>query len=411
MKKQKRMALWMLSAMLLASTTACGDTAKETAELDLSAVTTEERAAETEEAVQTTKSSATTVHTTKSTAVSTTKTTAVTSTTSAAKQKAAVGQNGNTASGQGNTGNAAGGNDTAQENAGTENQSAGQNQNQSQNQNANQNSSGGNAANSGQDQSPAPVITEPDASETPEEIDDTIYITLNGDRASVSDNNGVSVSGGVVTILQAGRYEVTGNLNDGQIVVNVSKEEKVNLHLNGAGITCSSSAPLYILSADTCTVHLDDGSTNYLEDTAANTLSACLFSKDDLTIKGGGTLTVIGNKKHGIKSSNDVKIKNGSLTVSAVSTGVYGEDSVQITGGEIVISSCKDGIKASNELEAEKGFILMENGYVDVQNAAGNGMEAISGVTISGGTVNIHSAKKPINCSAQSIAEGCLFSY
>lgn len=252
----------------------------------------------------------------------------------------------------------------------------------------------------------APVETEP-----PEEVDETIYITLNGADAETSDSGAVSVSGSMITILQGGRYEVTGTLNDGQIIINAPKTDKVNLHFNGVGITCSTSAPLYIMSADTCTLHLDSGSTNYVEDTASNSLSACISSKDDLTIKGNGQLTVTGNKKHGIKSSNDVKIKNGTLSISAVSTGIYGEDSVQISGGNTVISSCKDGVKASNETEANKGFVTVEAGCLDVQNAAGNGIEAITGVTISGGTVNIHSAKKSINCDYQSIADGCLFEY
>lgn len=262
-----------------------------------------------------------------------------------------------------------------------------------------------------ENQTPAATTAAPVETEPPEEVDATIYITLNGSGAQVSDSAAVSASGSVITILQGGRYEVSGMLNDGQIVVNAPKTDKINLHFNGVGITCSTSAPLYIISADTCTLHLDSGSTNYVEDTAANALSACISSKDDLTIKGDGQLTVIGNKKHGIKSSNDVKIKNGTLNISAAATGIYGEDSVQISGGNTVISACKDGIKASNATEAEKGFVTIEAGYVDVQNAAGNGIEAISGVTISGGAVNIHSVKRSVNCDYQSIADGCLFEY
>ena len=65
----------------------------------------------------------------------------------------------------------------------------------------------------------------------------------------------------------------------------------------------------------------------------------------------------------------------------------------------------------SNLEEAEKGFFYMENGYVDVQNAAGNGIEAVTGVTISGGTANIHSTKQAVNCTYQSITDGCLVIY
>lgn len=256
-----------------------------------------------------------------------------------------------------------------------------------------------------------PTPEEPDTDTASDAADDSISITLNGNSAETSDSSAVSISGSCITIQQAGKYTVSGTLSDGQIIVNVSKEDKVNLHLNGADIFCSGSAPLYIVSADTCTLHLDSGSVNYLTDTAENALSACLFSKDDLTIKGDGALVVSGNRKHGIKSNNDLKIKNGALTVTAVSTGIYGEDSIQITGGSTVIASSKDGFKVSNTENAEKGFFYMEGGSADVQNAAGNGIEAVTGVTICGGSMAIHSAKKAVNCDAQSITEGCLDTY
>lgn len=256
-----------------------------------------------------------------------------------------------------------------------------------------------------------PTPEEPDTDTASDDADDSISITLSGNSAETSDSNAVSISGSCITIQQAGKYTVSGTLSDGQIIVNVSKEDKVNLHLNGADIFCSGSAPLYIVSADTCTLHLDSGSVNYLTDTAENALSACLFSKDDLTIKGDGALVVSGNRKHGIKSNNDLKIKNGALTVTAVSTGIYGEDSIQITGGSTVIASSKDGFKVSNTENAEKGFFYMEGGSADVQNAAGNGIEAVTGVTICGGSMAIHSTKKAVNCDAQSITEGCLVTY
>lgn len=296
------------------------------------------------------------------------------------------------------------------------NSSGGVSQNNSSNQTSAGNSGGSTnntAANNNNNQqitAPQTPTAAPEATEPPA-VDETIYITLNGSSAQVSDSNAVSVSGGVITILSDGRYEVSGTLNDGQIVVNAGKESKVNLHLNGAGITCSTAAPLYVYSADTCVLHLDSGSANYIQDTAGNTQSSAILSKDDLTIKGDGSLTVIGNVKHAIKASNDVKIKSGSLTVSAVSTAIYGEDSVQISGGTIIIPTCKDGIKASNMEEAEKGFVTIDGGYVDVQNAAGNGIEAITGVTLSGCTVNVHSVKKAVKCDYQSIAEGCLITY
>lgn len=81
------------------------------------------------------------------------------------------------------------------------------------------------------------------------------------------------------------------------------------------------------------------------------------------------------------------------------------------SGGSTVIASSKDSFKVSNTENAEKGFFYMEGGSADVQNAAGNGIEAVTGVIICGGSMAIHSTKKAVNCDAQSITEGCLVTY
>lgn len=259
-------------------------------------------------------------------------------------------------------------------------------------------------------ETPVQVETVPVEEET-EPASTEIYINLSDSGIETSNPEAVTISGSSVTINIGGKYIVSGTLSDGQIIVNVPKTEKVNLHLNNANINCSTSAPLYVISVDSCVVHIDEGSDNYLSDSASNVLSGCIVSKDDITFKGLGYLTVTGNKKFGIKSSNDIKIKNGNITVSSVGAAIHGEDSVQMAGGNVIIPSCKDGLKASNITETDKGFVLIEGGYLDIQNATGNGIEAITGVTISGGTVGIHSTKQTIKCDVQSIADGCLTVY
>lgn len=253
-------------------------------------------------------------------------------------------------------------------------------------------------------------------SEDSESSEDVVYITLDPENVKLDSKkperlDDITASGQTVTIKAAGKYYATGKLTDGQIIVNTSKEDKVELYLDGADITCTTSAPIRIESADGCTIHLVEGSTNVVNDGAANSVSACISAKDDLTIKGSGSLVVNGSSKHGIKSSNDVRIKNGDITVSAVSAGVYGEDTVQITGGKLTVTSCKDGLKSFNEEEAARGVVTIEDGDIDIQNASGNGIEASNSVEVTGGKIRIHCMKTTVNCDNQKIAEGCLEEY
>ncbi len=68
-------------------------------------------------------------------------------------------------------------------------------------------------------------------------------LELNGYTTAV---DGVSVEDQTVTITQAGTYVVSGSLSNGQLVVNVNKEEKVHLIFAGVTITNEAGAPVVI---------------------------------------------------------------------------------------------------------------------------------------------------------------------
>lgn len=252
------------------------------------------------------------------------------------------------------------------------------------------------------------------ASESDKPADNAASVVLNGSSAEISQGaKGVTAEGSKITVSAAGGYTFSGTLDDGQIIVNAPKTDKVDIYLDNVTVSCSASAPLRIEQADGVTLHLKDGTVNSFSDSAASDLNACISSKDDLTIKGKGKLIVTGATKHAIKSSNDVKIKNGELEISAKGAGIYGEDRVQLTGGSIVIKSCKDGIKSVIDEggEAGKGIVTSENTTVDIQNAQGNGIEATTSVTVTSGSIKIHSIKQAVNCKAQAIAEGTVVKY
>lgn len=256
------------------------------------------------------------------------------------------------------------------------------------------------------------AAAEDDSMETPDE--NAASVTLNGSGAELSAGAaGVSAEGGIVTVSAAGDYTFTGTLDDGQIIVDAPKDAKVDIYLNGVTVNCSGSAPIKILQADGVTLHLAEGSVNTFTDGAASDTNACISSKDDLTIKGKGKLVVTGSTKHAIKTSNDLRIKNGELELSAKAAGLYGEDSVQLTGGNIVISSCKDGIKSVIDEggEAGKGVVTAENAVVDIQKAQGNGIEATTSVTVTSGSIRIHSIKQAVNCRTQQITDGTVVKY
>ena len=80
-------------------------------------------------------------------------------------------------------------------------------------------------------------------------------------------------------------------------------------------------------------------------------------SKDDLTLNGEGTLTVVSPAGHGIVSKDELTITSGSYKVTAGSHALNGKDSVAIAGGSFDLSAGKDGIHSENSDDETLGFV------------------------------------------------------
>lgn len=222
--------------------------------------------------------------------------------------------------------------------------------------------------------------------------------------------DGVSAEGTTLKITKAGTYIISGSCSDGQIIVEADKSagDKVQIVLNGLNLTSRQGAPFCVNSADKTLITLADGTENSFADVAASDATACVYSSDDLTINGSGTLNVAGNVNNGIGSKNDLKIVSGSVNVTAANHGLKGNDSVLIRNGEIKIEARKDGIKADNETDANKGYIYIEGGNITI-NAGDDGLQSVTALTITGGSTSVVAEGKIMNCDGKlDVDSGCI---
>jgi hypothetical protein len=224
---------------------------------------------------------------------------------------------------------------------------------------------------------------------------ESTQIILNGDSIVVT-GSGATADGSRVTIMSAGSYAISGSLSDGQIVVDTQDEGVVTLLLNGVDVNSSTSAPIYIANAEEAAIVLADGTENHLSDGASYSVenadgdepNAAIFSQDDLTILGNGTLTVSGNYNDGIASKDDLTIAGGTIIVNAVDDGIRGKDSLVVAGGNVTVTAQGDGLKADNDADATKGYITIETGVINV-TAGGDAIQAQTDVTINGGAITL----------------------
>ncbi len=222
--------------------------------------------------------------------------------------------------------------------------------------------------------------------------DDSTTLTMGNDEEETS-VNGVTVDGNVITITEEGTYILSGTLTEGQVIVDAD-DAKVQLVLDNADITCASSAAIYVKSADKTFITLAEGSENILMNTAEyeaiddNNIDAVIFSKDDLTLNGNGTLTINSEYGHGIVSKDDLKLTSGTYNITAASHALSGKDSVRIAGGAFNLVSGKDGIHSENTDDEEKGFVYIAGGDYSIEST-GDGIDASYVVQIDDGTFDI----------------------
>ena len=193
------------------------------------------------------------------------------------------------------------------------------------------------------------------------------------------------------TITEKGSYKLSGTIENGLITINTTDE--VILILNGITITNNSGPCIYVENAKSVIIKLNENTTNTLTDGSNYSnveLDACIYSKDDLTIEGKGTLIVNANYKDGIISKDDLTIKSGIISITSKDDAIKGKDSVTIDGGTITIDSKGDGIKTTNEEDKAKGIITVNDGTLNIK-CVKDGFDSINKVIINGGTIKIDS--------------------
>ncbi len=235
--------------------------------------------------------------------------------------------------------------------------------------------------------------------------DGSVRIQLNGSSAS-SSSNAVRISGSTITITEEATYIISGTLNNGMIIVNAGDTDKIQLVLNGATIHSETSAPLYILAADKVFVTLAADSVNTLSNGGSftaideNNIDAVIFSKQDLTLNGSGSLTVTSPAGHGIVSKDDLAITSGTYTVNSASHGFDANDSIRIANANLTIDAGKDGIHAENSDDSSLGFVYITSGKLNIE-AEGDGISAGAYMQIEGGTFDIVSGGGSVNATNQ----------
>lgn len=299
-------------------------------------------------------------------------------------------------------------------------------------------------------------------------LESATTFTFSGSGITAQDGSytGYEIDGTTLTIDGAGAYVVTGACADGSIQIKKGTTG-VTLALNGLALTSADTAPILCGKSTEVVIVAADGSTNSLTDAAENNddsypdnteaENAVIKCKDgaQVTLCGGGALTINANGKNGIKSGastteegeasltireltltinapvNDainaqqlLNVESGTLTISAADDAIHSDLVLNIgrdgtDGPTIAITECYEGIEAA-ELNVLSGNIdilssgdclnaansdlsgyafsmNISGGVITACSSSGDGFDSNGDLTISGGTVAVWTANTADN--------------
>lgn len=272
------------------------------------------------------------------------------------------------------------------------------------------------------------VPTAPVAGTVPDSIlQKAVFVELSNagfrvTNASIDDL--IEVDGSRLTIGSAGVYVFSGSMADGQIVVSTGETATVEFLFNGVMLGNSDNSPIFFVRGDKLKMELAEGSVNILSDarkyaymsigeyTEVDSVpKACIYGRDDMTIKGNGTLYVTGNYNNGIHTKADLIINdNPTIYVNAVNNAIKGKGSVRINEGGTYYLRTGDGagISSDNIKRADKGRVCLRAGTYKM-DVGGAGVKATVADSIGGGSYEIHSGADALHAATVMVYAGATF--
>ena len=239
-----------------------------------------------------------------------------------------------------------------------------------------------------------------------EVVDNQVTVAYNGTSAKVTVAGNVAqyltpvVSGAHVSIAQSDdlaeevTYTLSGKSTDGEFYM--SGSYKATVELNGLTLTnttpVKSGAAVHIQNGKRIKVKVCNGTVNTLTDAASGSQKGCLYIKGHAEFAQKGTLNIIGNVKHGIKTGEYFTLKNSTINITkAVGDGINCAQYFQMTSGTITISGIgDDGIQCdidntttgstgetTDHEDEDSGNVYLEGGDITI-NVTADAAKAIN---------------------------------
>ncbi len=168
------------------------------------------------------------------------------------------------------------------------------------------------------------------------------------DDASTSDGEHVTIDGNTITITRSGTYLLSGDLSNGQIIVNTSDSGSVQLVFDNASIHCTHSPPVSVTSDTTVYITTASDSVSTLSSDASD---GVIYTTGTITLNGCGTLVLDATAGNAVTSLGTIKITSGDYDITAANTGFYAEENLYVASGSFLCDCDTTSFYAVKDLD------------------------------------------------------------
>lgn len=219
----------------------------------------------------------------------------------------------------------------------------------------------------------------------------------------ISSTSSVNIENTTVTISSGGVYEINGTSDEATIFVNASSDDIVTLVLNNLILSSSNGPIIYIENADKVIIQVLSSTTNSLTDLSDTEYEkdAVIYSKDDLTINGTGSLSINAGLQKGIKSNDDLIIYGTELIITSTGHAIKASGSITMSNVTLSIDSQSDGIQSDNDEDIDECVIYLLSGTYTI-HSYGDSISSAYDLYIYSGTYQLNSSYQNNNITETS---------